>query len=260
MTGDLGYRLDDYDTSFADFYRPDMAALPAHVVDALHQGPQAAPTLPQFDDAAALLGEGYQQTENGYGVLRDGGLQVSVRTEMPGVTPTMWSWWFGWHGSDSRRYKLWHPRAHVSAQWADGGGDGGYLGRTSLVQEYLGSTFTRAAIRFIEPSAIGLQNITDDEVAICARLGSSDLPVDVGWLVHHVRPTPDGAEMRSRFWMGGKHVGVRANLANRLTDAAVRPVAARQLPDPRDLLVHCAQEMNHLAAFLPALYDRFGGP
>jgi hypothetical protein len=27
----------------------------------------------------------------------------------------------------------------------------------------------------------------------------------------------------------------------------------------RDLLVHCAQEMNHLAAFLPALYEQFGG-
>jgi hypothetical protein len=42
-----------------------------------------------------------------------------------------------------------------------------------------------------------------------------------------------------------------------LTDAAVRPVAARQLPDPRDLIVHCAQETNHLAGFLPALFSRF---
>lgn len=44
---------------------------------------------------------------------------------------------------------------------------------------------------------------------------------------------------------------------NRLTDAVVRPVAARMLPDPRDLLVHCAQAMNHLAGFLPALFSRF---
>jgi hypothetical protein len=26
----------------------------------------------------------------------------------------------------------------------------------------------------------------------------------------------------------------------------------------RDLLVHCAQEMNHLAGFLPELYEAFG--
>jgi len=254
--GYLGYRVGDYNTPFAEFFQPEMASLPRHVVEALEQGPQAGPTLAQFDDAAAMLEEGYQQTENGYGVLRDGGVQVSVRTDMPGVTPLMWAWWFGWHGSDSRRYKLWHPRAHVSADWTDGGGDGSYVGRTSMVQEYLGSSFARPAIRFVGPSEVGLRGMGDDEVAICARLGSGDLPVDVGWLIHHVRPTADGAEMRSRFWMGGRHVTVRRG--NRLADAAVRPVAARKLPDPRDLLVHCAQEMNHLAGFLPELHERFG--
>jgi hypothetical protein len=30
------------------------------------------------------------------------------------------------------------------------------------------------------------------------------------------------------------------------------------LPDARDLMVHCAHAMNHLAGFLAALYDRFG--
>ena len=250
----LGYRAGDYDTSFAEFFQPEMAALPKHVVEALEHGPQAGPTLPQFDDAATLIEDGYQQTENGYGVLRDGGIQVSVRTDMPGVEPAMWAWWFGWHGTDSRRYKLWHPRAHVSAHWSDDGGDGSYVGRTSIVEEYLGSSYAKPAIQFVAPSTVGMHD-TGADVAICARLGSSDLPVDVGWLIHQVRSTPGGAEMRSRFWMGGEHVAVRRG--NRLADAAVRPVAARQLPDPRDLLVHCAQEMNHLAGFLPALYGRF---
>jgi hypothetical protein len=253
VKGYLGYRDSDYDTPFAEFFNPEMAPLPRHVVDALDHGPQAEPTLPTYDDLPSMLEDGYQQTENGYGRLHDGGLQVSVRTDMPGVTPQMWVWWFGWHGSDSRRYKLWHPRAHVSAQWSDGGGDGSYVGKTSLVQEYIGSSFSRAAIQFVEPSALGLKT---NDVAICARLGSADIPVDGGWLVHHVRPTPDGAEMRSRFWMGGRHVTLRAPTS--LADRALRPIAARQQPDPRDLMVHCAQEMNHLAGFLPALYRRFG--
>ena len=64
--------------------------------------------LPEFDSAATLLDHEDQQTENGCGRLSDGGLRVSVRTDMPGVTPAMWEWWFGWHGSDARRYKLWH--------------------------------------------------------------------------------------------------------------------------------------------------------
>ncbi len=41
----------------------------------------------------------------------------------------------------------------------------------------------------------------------------------------------------------------------------MRPIASRMLGDPvasgRNLLAHCAQEMNHLAGFLPALYDAF---
>src|SRR5262249_39500447 len=122
MAGDLylGYRNDDANTPFGKFFYPEMAGLPPHVVEGLQHGPQAGPTLPGFEDAASIADEGYQQTENGYGMLEDRSMQVSVRTDMPGVTPTMWTWWFGWHGSDARRYKLWHPRAHLSAGWKDG--------------------------------------------------------------------------------------------------------------------------------------------
>ena len=253
----LGYRGADGDTEYGSFFDPQMAALPVHVVDALHHGPQADQTLLGFDRAGELGDDGYHQTENGYGQLGNGGFQVSVRTDMPGVTPAMWDWWFGWHGSDTRRYKLWHPRAHASARWADGGGDGHYVGRTSLIEEYLGSAYAKAAIRFIAPAEMGLDaHRLGDSVAVCARLGSSELPVDIGWLVHQVRATPGGAEMRSRFWMGGPYVGLRHGTP--LADTLIRPVAARQLPDPRDLLVHCAQEMNHLAGFLPQVYARFG--
>ncbi|MGZ8801581.1 MAG: DAPG hydrolase family protein [Mycobacterium sp.] len=253
----LGYRGDDKDTAYGGFFNPQMAVLPGHVVDALNHGPQADQMLLGFDCAAELLDEGYHLTETGYGRLRTGGFQVSVLTDMPGVTPQMWDWWFGWHGSETRRYKLWHPRAHAAARWADGGGDGRYVDRTSLIEEYLGSGYAKAAIRFVAPAELGLsKNRLGDGIAVCARLGSSDVPVDIGWFVHHVRPTAGGAEMRSRFWMGGTFVGVRHG--NLLADRLVRPIAARQLPDPRDLLVHCAQEMNHLAGLLPELHARFG--
>ncbi len=105
MAGDLylGYRNDDSSTPFGKFFKPEIAPLAKHVVEALQHGPQAGPALLAFDDAASVADEGYQPTENGYGVLDDGSVQVSVRTDMPGVTPQMWSWWFGWHGSDQRR-------------------------------------------------------------------------------------------------------------------------------------------------------------
>lgn len=62
VAGYLGYRIDDYDTPFADFYQPEMVVLSKHVVDALNHGPQAEPTLTPFEDAVCLLDEGYQQT------------------------------------------------------------------------------------------------------------------------------------------------------------------------------------------------------
>jgi len=270
MAGELylGYRHDDANTPFAKFFQPEMAPLPQHVVEALQHGPQGGMALLAFDDAASVADDEYQQTENGYGVLGDGSYHVSVRTDMPGVTPAMWTWWFGWHGCDTRRYKLWHPRAHLSAAWKDGlevkdagrRGDQRYIGRWSMISEYIGSTVLNAAIQFVAPAAMGCPPDSGDAVAICARLGSSDVPVDVGWLIHHIRSTHGGAEMRSRFWMGGPHIAVRN--APGVASRAVRPIASRMLGNPeasaRNLLVHCAQEMNHLAGFLSELYEAFG--
>jgi hypothetical protein len=252
----LGYRPGDGDTAWGKFFNPEMAELPRHAVTALEHGPQADQVMLGFDSAATILDEGYQQTENGYGALRGGGFHVAIRTDMPGVTPAMWDWWFGWHGSESSRYKLWHPRAHASAHWGDSGPDGSYVGRTSIIEEYLGSAYTKGAIQFLEPTAMGLDaSRLGTDVAVCARLGSSEVPVDIGWFVHHIRATPGGAEMRSRFWMGGPYIGVRRG--NRLADSVIRPIAAHQLPEARDLLVHCSQEMNHLAAILPAIHAEF---
>ena len=272
----LGYRNADANTPFGKFFKPEMAPLPRHVVEALQHGPQGGMALLAFEDAARVADGGYQQTENGHGILENGSYQVSVRTDMPGMTPPMWSWWFGWHGCDTRRYKLWHPRAHLSAAWKDGEQDAEqdgidvsdagragaqrYIGRWSLISEYIGSAMLNGAIQFVEPAAMGCRVDSDGAVAICARLGASDAPVNVGWFIHHVRSTRDGSEMRSRFWMGGPHIAVRN--APGVASRAVRPIAARILGNPetngRNLLVHCAQEMNHLASFLPELYQLFG--
>jgi hypothetical protein len=87
-----------------------------------------------------------------------------------------------------------------------------------------------------------------------------DVPVDAGWFVYQIRSTQRGAEMRSRFCVGGPHIAVRNALG--VASRAVGPIASRVLGSSeataRNLLVHCAQEMNHLADFLSALYDAFG--
>jgi hypothetical protein len=266
----LGYRDGDFATPFARFFDPEMAPLAPHVVHALHLGPQAPKLLTDLRAVGGMVADGHEEpTENGYALGSDGSMRVAVLTRMPGVSPEMWDWWFGWHGCDARRYKLWHPRAHLSADGGEGDAAGRlgrdrYVGRTSFVDEYLGSTLARASIRFVPPAELGLdeQALADParQTAICARVGSSDRPVDLGWLVHQVRRTTDGAEMRSRFWLGGRHTAARS--ANPVVQRALPPIANRivrpSAQGAADLLVHCAQEMSHLAVRLPDLYEAFG--
>ena len=209
----LGYRDGDANTPYGKFFQPELAPLPRHVVEALHHGPQAGPMLPAFDDAAAVADDGYQQTENGYGVLKDGSIQVSVRTDMPGVTAEMWSWWFGWHGSDSRRYKLWHPRAHVSAEWQDGDleiragrrGAHRYVGRSSLISEYIGSSLLDGASQFVAPAELGCPPDSDDAVAVCARLGA-------GCIIWHSRRAQYRRHPKSPFRKTGARWRLTASL------------------------------------------------
>jgi DAPG hydrolase PhiG domain len=85
-----------------------------------------------------------------------------------------------------------------------------------MVQEYLGSTLTNAAIQFVPPSRLGLtEERLTDSVAICARLGSGEVPVDAGWLIHQVRQTLQGSAMCSRFWLGGRHIATCWSIARR---------------------------------------------
>lgn len=263
----LGYRDDDDQTPWARFYDDQMAPLPSPVVDALHLGPVAPSLLGTVEEAGGLL-DRTDPVEDGLAIDADGSMVLSLRTDMPGCTAEMWDWWFGWHGCDPRRYKLWHPRAHLSALWGDGD-DGGrrgrdrYLGRTSFVDEYLGSTLAPVTIRFVPPADLGFDQARLDaasSTAICARTGSSQFPIDLGWLVHLVEPTDDGCRMRSRFWLGGRHTAPRAQVPG--LDKVARPAANRKagfgVDAARDLLVHCSQEMTHLARFLPALHQQFG--
>jgi hypothetical protein len=66
--------------------------------------------------------------------------------------------------------------------------------------------------------------------------------------------------MRSRFWLGGDNLrprgmpGAVGKMVSRLA-ARLQPLTLTQ---SQELMVHCAQEMNHLAAVLPDIYQAFG--
>jgi hypothetical protein len=240
---------------------------------ALLAGPLPEPLLAPLGSApTALFGAAAARetdwVENGFALAADRSFRVAVRTEMPDVTPAMVDWWFGWHSDSAERYRLWHPKAHVHAEWAVAPlkgtkGRARYVGRISIVDEYIGGQLIRAAIRFLPPAELGFTDpvLDDPERAtiVCARAGLAEWPVDIGYLAHHVRRTATGSEMRSRFWFGGRHAAGRGGVAGAamaaLARAAIRPTER----DARALLSHCAQEMRHLAAFLPAIYREHGG-
>jgi len=261
----LGYRADDHARPYARFFNPNLAPLAPHVCAALDRGGVPDLLLPDIDGAAQNLFGDAPVLEDGFVLTKDGGMRVSVRTDMPGVTPAMVDWWFGWHGDAAAKYKLWHPQAHVHAAWRETPPSGTsvralYVGQTSLVDEYIASDLIRGSIRFVPPASFGFTDprLDDDRQAtiVCARIGLGDAPIEVGYLAHHVRAVPGGSEMRSRFWMGGKHVGGR-NLIGGLAAGVAKRVLRLTEGDARALLVHCAQEMPHLAGFLPELYAAY---
>lgn len=256
----IGYRPPDDQFNFAKYFAATTVPRPATaIVEAIQHGRHEAGALPPMTEVTALLQPGYAAVECGYTLEADGSARVAILTPMPGVQPLMWHWWFGWHGDQDAKYKLWHPQAHVSAVWKDGRtGTIEYIGRTSLIQEYIGKTLEKAAIQFVEPTSLGLPNASSEQVFICARVGFSDFPLDYGWLVHQVRATAEGAEMRSRFWIGGEQIAFKSNnVLSELASNLLQKVKKVSEQQATDLLTHCSEEMRHLATFLPALYAEF---
>lgn len=260
----VGYSKPELDESpYARFFNPEIAPFQDHIAEAMLNGGVAHELMFPVDKASEMHDEGYWPVENGHARGPDGSIRVFCLTRMPGVTPEMWDWWFGWHGSEPQRYKLWHPKAHVHVGWQDGRDDlSHYIGRTSNIVEYLGSERVNGAIGFISPAAMGLdeKKLADrGEVAICARASFPGTSVRVGWLLHHIRPVAGGAEMRSRMWFGGSNVSLGDNPGpvSRIFGFAAAQLARLKLPDPAELLAHGSQEMAHLAAFLPELYETF---
>jgi len=193
-------------------------------------------------------------------------LVVACLTEMPGVSAAMWDWWFSWHSYTSERYQLWHPDDHVAASLdqdrrSEPSLRNRWVGNVSYVDEYIGGELQKLAIRFVEPASVGLDQTRLDTigVAICARTVLRKERLAAGRLIHLVEDTDGGSRMHSRFLLGDgeSEVPLIGPLITRL--ANTRAVRRSRLGDEvgEALLLHCAQEMNHLAAILPEIHAQF---
>jgi DAPG hydrolase PhiG domain len=262
----LGYHEADTAKPYAKYFREDVLPMQSHVPEVLLTG--MAPTEYGYDieDAPRMLSKpGYHKMETGWTTLDSGVVVVNCLTDMPGVTGEMWDWWFAWHSCESARYKLWHPEAHQytavgELRLADHTltDRQRYIDNVSYVDEYVGGILRPLAIRFLDPSKLGFEDSSPGSTVIAARVGLSVAPIAFGWIVHQVRATDSGAEMRSRFFLNHpQHLDLPAT-------SIVTPPTGRSPVEEVDakslgvgLLSHCAIEMNHLASFLPALYEEF---
>lgn len=257
--------------TYSEFLVEELDPISAEVQAATDSGPALPESGLPFAQRNDLLTSGELPLETGYTCLPDSMQYVAVRHDLPGVTAKMIEWWFGWHGCESARYRLWHPKDHKESRWKspapseNAKGEAAYVGHTALVAESInGGRVINLAIRFRPPAeffdAARWQTAINDgrvTTAICGRVGLQSPPIDSGHVVHLVRDTPGGCVMRSRFWLG--------DLAPRGPLRALKPfinrpaVRARifKSEDARDLTIHCAQEMRHFTRFLPRLHDTY---
>ena len=266
----LGYRAADLAQPYAKYMKAQVDPPQAHVAPALSAGPTPASQIPPRSRVVAELQQpGYRPIETGYGKLASGEIWVACLTDMPRVDPAMWDWWFAWHSAESARYKLWHPEAHAYADLRlDRSARTGltdrekYVNDTSYVDEAIGGHMDQLAISFQDPARYGFTPGAIDGTVICGTVGTALLPVNVGVLFHQVRRTATGSEMRSRFYLNVS--GTRGLDTNAIACAVRRGAILPQqvLFDVKygaALLRHCAEEMNHLAQFLPELHAEFSG-
>ena len=256
-------------TPSANEFHPDdnIQPLPGHVKAALAAGWAEPESGLLLENANDLLKPGYLSLETGYTRLPNGQLQVACLDKMPGCKGRMINWWFGWM-ANTKHYSWWHPKDHVWTAWEAGypgpnndPDDANYVGYAHLVHEYIGGEMNKLRIDFMDPSTLLDTSQFEDagvSTVICARAGYLGKPLKFAWLIHLVRDTEDGCEMRSRFWAGDIEITIPILGPAISKIVNTRPMRRKLVPDELgpDLLTHCAEEMNHLASFLPGLFHK----
>jgi hypothetical protein len=244
-------------------YRTPLFPVPERVSEACRRGVIHG-EFASIQGASAVL-TGPDPGVDGVRRSRDGRVLVTCTTDMPGVTPAMIDWWFGWHLISIDRYRLWHPRDHIACRVHDDRSHlcddrQRYIGNVSYVDEYIGSQLKKLAIAFRSPAEIDMaSDPVSRSTTIYATTSDRVLGGQGGHLVHHVIRTDVGSQMRSGFWLG--QIAHSWPLVDRIASGVLNTslVRRRIVPDHMavHLLLHCAEEMNQLARILPELYAQW---
>lgn len=240
--------------SYAKYYDWKMTSAPEELVSKVNEGPIDSNQTISIYERNRLLDPGYLETEIGYCCMEDGTGFVASRILMPGVTNTMFDWWFVWHAMEPLRYKIWNKEDHFGIQtdqrerlldssipiperiW----------GVTHIVEEDTGSGPRNIRIRFCSPESMGFDlkklKLSNTSSLLCAN-------GDDAVMVHYIRPVEGGVELRSRFWLG-----YNIDLQTKEPKKIIPDHIQVPLEETRSLLLHCIKEYTHLGKLLPVLY------
>ena len=197
--------------------------------------------------------------------MPDGSGYVAMKTQMPGVTPEMFEWWFAWHPLEDLRYAIWAPGCHISAFLSESDrakhlddsipvGERNWGSRHCIIEwDPKGMPMTALEAVFMSPEDFGFDMARFSPpaaaTAICSNSGIRGLPHAV-LMCHFLREVPGGCELRTRFWIG------KAVKDRRIVDVSMPGPLEEFL---RSLCYHNASEYHNLASFLPELYREQGG-
>lgn len=169
-----------------------------------------------------------QHSLEGYFRMDNGQWKITANHTIPGVLPSMIDWWWD-HIDTTERYRLWHPRDHVSFRWLVPPSNG-HVGAVQQVEEFLNGTpdepFT-LTITWEDPAQASAEY---DHVLLASGEDVSGLLK--ARLMHEYTVISGGTQTRSHFWFPGL--------------APEAEIAA--------LYEHNKQEMSNFSAFLPWLY------
>ncbi len=240
---------------YKKYYLREMT--PPNPMKFMHVGEPKDGTKAQHPyDLNKLFDEGYMDMEIGFCQLPDGGATLANLTEMPGVTPEMFDFWFAWHGLEDIRYKVWDREDHYFARTRnrDKALDKSlsmkerYWDTIHDVDENCGLGKEHIQINFRNPADIGFdpEKLKDFKgTIVCA--GNEYAPVI---MCHFLRPVEGGCELRTRFWFGYSIIGGKP--VKVLPDGVQFPLIPVQA-----LLAHNIKEFANLAAILPSIYEEY---
>ena len=195
----------------------------------------------EFTEVNQLLEPGYLPIETGYFHLPNGDLHVRLLSAMYKCKGIMIDWWIG-NITSNERFKMWNPKDHVKLvrddNWKPGPWKPGqHIGASHVAEQIVGGNTVKVRMRFHEPSEFHFDTSRFKEAnvgaVICGK--ASDLEGNpTSRLIHFVRDTDYGCEMRTLIWRFNNPPEV----------AGVGTIS------------HCIAENAYLADFLPDLYAK----